>query len=58
MALSKVHSNIKALPCDDNILEWHYMIKGPKGSPYEGGMYHGKLRFPASTRSSRQQSTC
>lgn len=22
------------------------MIKGPKGSPYEGGMYHGKLKFP------------
>ena len=22
------------------------MIKGPKGSPFEGGMYHGKLRFP------------
>ena len=38
---------ISALPCDDNILEWHYMITGPKGSPYEGGMYHGKLKFPA-----------
>jgi ubiquitin-protein ligase len=22
------------------------MIQGPKGSPYEGGCYHGKLRFP------------
>lgn len=39
--------NIEALPCDDNILEWHYMIKGPKGSPFEGGMYHGKLKFPS-----------
>eukprot|EP01045_Picozoa_sp_COSAG04_P005316 COSAG04_NODE_245_length_18929_cov_6.708391_2_plen_157_part_00 len=39
--------NIEALPCDDNILEWHYMIRGPKGSPFEGGMYHGKLRFPS-----------
>ena len=33
-----------ALPLDDNILEWHYMILGPKGSPYEGGCYHGKVR--------------
>ena len=38
--------NISAMPLEDNILEWHYMILGPKGSPFEGGCYHGKLRFP------------
>lgn len=31
---------------DTNILEWHYVITGTKGSPYEGGHYHGKLKFP------------
>lgn len=30
-----------------NILEWHFVISGPKDSPYEGGQYHGKLVFPS-----------
>eukprot|EP00903_Cladosiphon_okamuranus_P010578 g10003.t1 len=38
--------NIVATPMDTNILEWHYVITGTKGSPYEGGHYHGKLKFP------------
>lgn len=33
-------------PREANILEWHYVIFGPKGSPYEGGYYHGIVRFP------------
>ncbi len=28
------------------VQEWHYTIEGPKDSPYEGGLYHGKLTFP------------
>ncbi|CAN0384051.1 unnamed protein product [Ascophyllum nodosum] len=38
--------NIVAAPLESNILEWHYVITGTKGSPYEGGFYHGKLKFP------------
>lgn len=38
--------NIVALPKSNNILEWHYVIIGPKNTPYEGGYYHGKLVFP------------
>ena len=30
-----------------NILEWHFVIKGPKDTPYVGGSYHGKLIFPS-----------
>lgn len=30
-----------------NMLEWHFVIKGPKETPYAGGRYHGKLVFPA-----------
>ncbi|MCP8719934.1 MAG: ubiquitin-conjugating enzyme E2 [Asgard group archaeon] len=37
---------IIAKPNDENILEWHYVITGPEGTPYEGGQYHGILRFP------------
>jgi len=38
--------NIEAKPLETNILEWHYVVRGPKGTPYEGGVYHGKLKFP------------
>jgi ubiquitin-conjugating enzyme E2 J2 len=38
--------NIVAVPDESNILNWHYCIKGPKDTPYEGGYYHGKLKFP------------
>ena len=33
---------IRAAPLEKNILEWHYVIEGVKGSPYEHGWYHGK----------------
>lgn len=32
-------------PLPSNILEWHYVIEGPKDSPYYGGFYHGALIF-------------
>nr|QBH73234.1 ubiquitin-conjugating enzyme E2 j2 [Thermobia domestica] len=37
---------VVAEPLPSNILEWHYVVKGPEGTPYEGGLYHGKLVFP------------
>ncbi|XP_055382598.1 ubiquitin-conjugating enzyme E2 J2-like [Condylostylus longicornis] len=36
---------IYAEPLPSNILEWHYVIKGPEDSPYFCGYYHGKLLF-------------
>ena len=33
-------------PNEENILEWHYVISGPPHTPFEGGQYHGILRFP------------
>ncbi|XP_066143871.1 ubiquitin-conjugating enzyme E2 J2-like [Euwallacea fornicatus] len=37
---------ITAEPLSSDILEWHYVVKGPENTPYEGGYYHGKLVFP------------
>lgn len=37
---------IVAVPREENILEWHYLIEGNEGTPYHGGYYHGKLIFP------------
>lgn len=38
---------IVARPSDANILDWHYIITGPPGTPYEGGQYHGRITFPS-----------
>ncbi|KAJ2751256.1 Ubiquitin-conjugating enzyme E2 6 [Coemansia nantahalensis] len=38
---------ITAKPLEANILEWHYVLRGPPDTAYEGGEYHGRLRFPA-----------
>jgi ubiquitin-conjugating enzyme E2 J2 len=38
--------HVKAFPNPNNILEWHYVITGPEDSPFRGGTYHGKLKFP------------
>lgn len=38
---------IQTKPLEANILEWHYLITGPKDSPYEGGEYYGKVIFPS-----------
>mmetsp|Transcript_14891 Transcript_14891/g.35343 ORF Transcript_14891/g.35343 Transcript_14891/m.35343 type:complete len:223 (+) Transcript_14891:359-1027(+) len=37
---------VHAAPLPANMLEWHYVIEGPAGSPYQGGFYHGIIRFP------------
>ncbi|KAI9275499.1 ubiquitin-conjugating enzyme/RWD-like protein [Phascolomyces articulosus] len=38
---------IIAKPLETNILEWHYVIRGPPDTPYEGGEYYGRLTFPS-----------
>ena len=38
---------IVAEPLPSNILEWHYVVRGPEDSLYRGGLYHGKLVFPS-----------
>jgi ubiquitin-conjugating enzyme E2 J2 len=37
---------ITAHPSESNILEWHYILTGPPGTPYENGQYWGTLVFP------------
>lgn len=37
---------VTAHPLPADILEWHFAVKGPEKTPLQGGVYHGKLRFP------------
>ena len=36
-----------AEPNEDDILLWHYAIRGPLETPYEDGVYIGKIKFPS-----------
>jgi ubiquitin-protein ligase len=38
---------IIAEPDESNILKWFYVIRGPSETPFEGGVYIGKLIFPS-----------
>ncbi|KAK1314002.1 Ubiquitin-conjugating enzyme E2 34 [Acorus calamus] len=40
-------SQIVARPSPNDILEWHYVLEGSEGTPYAGGCYHGKIKFPS-----------
>ena len=35
-----------AAPVKDDLFLWHFTIKGTPDSPFEGGIYHGKITFP------------
>ena len=30
---------------EDNLYVWEAQLKGPEGTPYEGGTFHFKLKF-------------
>ncbi|CAG8544095.1 10935_t:CDS:2, partial [Ambispora gerdemannii] len=36
-----------ANPLEDNIFEWHFVIRGPDNTEFEGGRYHGRIIFPS-----------
>ena len=36
-----------ACPLETDIFEWHFAIRGPKGTPFEGGIYHGRIILPS-----------
>lgn len=35
-----------AYPLEDNIFEWHFTVRGPPGTEFEGGYYHGRILLP------------
>lgn len=32
---------------EDNLFEWHFTIRGPRGTEFEGGVYHGRIILPS-----------
>lgn len=35
-----------ACPLEDNLFEWHFTVRGPPNTEFEGGFYHGRILLP------------
>lgn len=35
-----------AEPLESDLFEWHFTLRGPPGSPYADGLYHGRIVLP------------
>lgn len=35
-----------AQPLEDNLFEWHFTVRGPPDTEFEGGFYHGRVILP------------
>lgn len=34
------------LALQDNLFEWHFTVRGPPDTEFEGGRYHGRIILP------------
>lgn len=39
--------DIWVCPLEDNVLEWHFTVRGPSEGGFSGGRFHGRIIFPA-----------
>ncbi|CAK1361970.1 Ubiquitin-conjugating enzyme E2 J1 [Cercospora beticola] len=39
-------SDFHAAPLETDLFEWHFTLRGTSDSPYEGGIYHGRIVLP------------
>jgi len=44
--LSEATSQYHAQPLEDNLFEWHFTVRGPSDTDFEGGIYHGRIVLP------------
>ena len=35
-----------AEPREDDFFDWHFVLRGPPGTAFEGGLYHGRILLP------------
>lgn len=39
-------SDYFAQPLSDNLFEWHFTVRGPSDTEFDGGIYHGRIILP------------
>ncbi|CAH0728549.1 unnamed protein product, partial [Brenthis ino] len=46
LELAEATDEYCARPLEDNLFEWHFTVRGPRGTDFEGGIYHGRILLP------------
>ncbi|XP_050300791.1 ubiquitin-conjugating enzyme E2 J1-like [Anthonomus grandis grandis] len=46
MELASPTEEYYAAPLDDNLFEWHFTVRGPPDTEFDGGYYHGRILLP------------
>ena len=44
---SEPSDDFEAHPAEDNVFDWHFVLRGPAETPFAGGLYHGRIILPA-----------
>ncbi|KAM9317152.1 ubiquitin-conjugating enzyme E2 J1 [Gastrophryne carolinensis] len=44
--LREATDHYHAQPLEDNLFEWHFTVRGPPDSDFDGGTYHGRIVLP------------
>ena len=44
---SEPSDDFEAHPAEDNLFDWHFVLRGPAETPFAGGLYHGRIILPA-----------
>ncbi|KAK3988572.1 ubiquitin-conjugating enzyme E2 J1 [Cladorrhinum sp. PSN332] len=39
-------ADLHAVPLETDLFEWHFTLRGPPNSPFENGIYHGRIVLP------------
>jgi len=40
-------ADYQAAPLEENLFEWHFTVRGPSDTDFQGGVYHGRIIVPA-----------
>ena len=57
-AIKRIHADIREMmtdpsdqyvaePLEDNLFDWHFTLRGPRGTAFAEGLYHGRILLPA-----------
>lgn len=45
--LCSATADYQAAPLEENLFEWHFTVRGPADTDFQGGVYHGRILVPA-----------
>ena len=57
LAVRRIYADMKELrtdpsdqysaePREDDLFDWHFTLRGPPNSDFQGGIYHGRILLP------------